>query len=105
MEFKICRRECAVNMPFQQKCWERVDEKCLRPANQKATGNPNPGRGRQGNPHGPRCWKTQVKPHIDRLFTVMDEPDVAKGLVMLLSDHPPFPLEVSVNREVEMEVV
>jgi len=31
--------------------------------------------------------------------------DVAKGLVVLFSDHPAFPLEVSVNCVVEVEVV
>ena len=32
-------------------------------------------------------------------------PDVAKGLVVLLSDHPPLPLKVGVNCVVKVEVV
>ena len=32
-------------------------------------------------------------------------PDVAKGLVVLLSDHPALPLEVSVDGVMEVEVV
>ena len=33
------------------------------------------------------------------------KPDVAKGLIVLLSDHPALPLEVSVDCVMEVEVV
>ena len=39
------------------------------------------------------------------LSYVVDLPDVAKGLVVLLSDHPPLPLKVGVNCVVKVEVV
>ena len=89
-------RPIKVNQYFRiWRRWVRI----VRPASHWGAGNPIPGRAHQGNSHRTHYWKSRS------LSYVVDLPDVAKGLVVLLSDHPPLPLKVGVNCVVKVEVV